>query len=134
MPPLSVVEHFDVLEERSAGLELRAEWLTGEQFALQARKEALDHRVVIAITYRAHGAADADGLATLPEAQRGVLTAVVGVMDDALTRSPVSDRQLQRAHDQFAPEVVSHGSAHHATTEAVEDHGQIENPSSGVGT
>src|SRR5579859_4811263 len=111
MPSLTVVEDLDVLKERRAGLELRAEWLTSEQFALQGSKEALGPRVVVAITHRAHRAADADGLTALAEEQRGVLTAVIGVVDDALARSPVPDRHLQRAHDQFAPEMVSHGPA-----------------------
>jgi hypothetical protein len=65
-----------------------AERLAGEECALQGREEAFGHRVVVAIADGPHRAADADRLAALAEQQRGVLAAMVGVVNDARAGSP----------------------------------------------
>jgi hypothetical protein len=48
MPPLTVVEDLDVLEERGAGLVLGPKGLAGQELALQGGEEAFGHRIVIA--------------------------------------------------------------------------------------
>jgi len=126
MAALPVIEDFDVLKEGRAGRVLGRERLTSEEFALQGGEETLGHGVVIAVADRPHGAADADRVAALPEEQRGVLAAMVGVVNDPLTRPPVPDGHLQRGHDQFGAQVISHGPAHDPATERVQDHGQIQ--------
>jgi len=96
MPALPVVEDLDVLEEGGAGLQVSAERLVGEEFALQGREEARGHRVVVAIADGPHRAADADRLAVLAEEQRGVLAAMVGVVNDARAGSPGPGRRSRR--------------------------------------
>lgn len=97
-----------------------------EQLAFQRGEEALGHGLVVAVTDRAHRTADADRLTALAEEQRGVLAAVVGVMDHPLARTAVPDRHLERAHDQLGAQVISHRPTDHPATEDVEDDGQIE--------
>ena len=48
MPPLTVGEDLEVLEERGARLVMGPKGLAGEQLALQGGKEAFGHRVVVA--------------------------------------------------------------------------------------
>jgi hypothetical protein len=55
-----------------------------------------------------------------------VLGAVIGRVNHTCGWSPVPDRPLQRPYDQFAPEVVRHGTAHDTSTTHGEDHGQRE--------
>jgi hypothetical protein len=89
MPTLSVVEDLDLLKERAARLQVGAQGLAGEEFALQDGEEAFGYGVVVAIADRPHRAADAHGLAALPKEQRGILATMVGVMDHPIARSPV---------------------------------------------
>src|SRR5262249_57789312 len=86
MPALPIVEHLDVVEERGAGLGMRAEGAPSQHLALQGCEEALGHRVVVAVADRAHRAADPRRLALVPEEQRGVLAAMVGVVNHTDSR------------------------------------------------
>src|SRR5579859_8252580 len=97
MAALPVIEHLDVFKEGATGCDLGREGLTGEEFTLQRGEEALGHRVIIAVAHRSHRAANADRLAALAEEQRGVLAAVVRMVNDTLTGSPVPDGHLQCA-------------------------------------
>ena len=126
MAALAVVEDLDVLKERGAGLQMRAEGLPGKEFALQGGEEALGHCVIVTVADRPHRAADAHRLAALAEEQRGVLRAVIGVVNDTLTRFAVPDRHLQRPDDQRGAQVRRHRPAHDPAAEHVEDHRQIE--------
>lgn len=126
MAPLPVVEDLDVLEECGAGLVMGSEGLAGEEFALEGGKEALGHRIVVTVADRTHRAANAYCLAVLSELEGGVLTAMVGVMDQAILWSPIPDRHLERPDDQFGPQVCCHGPAHDTPTAHVKDHRQIE--------
>ncbi len=77
---------------------------------------------------RPHGAADAHRLTALPEPERGRLTTMVGMVAEALIRSPGPNGHRERAHDQLGPQVIRHGPPHHAPTAHVKDHRQIEEP------
>src|SRR5208282_5165272 len=82
MTPMWVVPALDELEQRHARIGWGLEAAAREQLAFQGREEALAHRVVEAIADRAHRRAH-PGLATArAELDRGVLGALVGVMDD----------------------------------------------------
>lgn len=128
MASLPVVKDLDVREERSAGRIMRAEGLSGEQFAFQGGEETLDQRVIIAITHRAHRAANPNCLRAVAEAQRGGLTARVGVVTHPVWWSPVPDGHRQRPHDELCPHVIRHGPADHpATEDNIQDHRAREN-------
>ncbi len=61
-----------------------------------------------------------------PKSSEVVLATMVGMVNDAFTRSPVPDRHLERTDNQLRLEVPGHGPAYHSATEHVEDHRQIE--------
>lgn len=65
-------------------------------------EEALGHRIVVAI---AHRAMNANHLTAFAEAQRRVVTVVVGVVDDALIWASVPDRHFQRSHDELGAQI-----------------------------
>jgi hypothetical protein len=60
--------------------------------------------------------------------ERGILAAVVGMVNDAVSRSPVPDRHLQRADHQFRPQMIRHGPAHDPATEHIKNDGEVEEP------
>src|SRR5260370_10200438 len=95
MTALTVVEDFDVLEERRAGRDVGRERLARQQLALERGEEALGHGVVVPVPDRAHRAADPHRLTALPEQERGVLPAMVRGLDDASAWSPVPDPHPQ---------------------------------------
>src|SRR5579883_3615663 len=101
MASLAVVEDLNVLEQGSPGHEARQERLAGQEFALQGRKEALSHRVVITVADRSHRAADAHRLTAFAKEQRGILAAMIRMVNDAFARLAIPDRHLQRAHHQL---------------------------------
>ena len=132
MTTLRVVPAFDEIEHGDLGLGLGLEATPIEQLALESGKEALGHRVVEAIAHRAHRGTHAHFLATQAEGNRGVLRALVGMMNDiAGTALPIG--HLERLQDQFAPKMVLHRPANDATTEASITTARYRNPAQ-VGT
>src|SRR6266478_6348461 len=76
-----IVPAFDEVEDGEARVGLRAEAVAIEQLALERREEALAHGVVVGIAHTAHRRPDA-GLATAPtEGERGVLAALIRVIE-----------------------------------------------------
>src|SRR5438477_2799042 len=82
MAPMRVVPALDELEYRHPRLDLGLEAAAREQLAFQGREEAFAHRIVEAIADRAHRGAHPGFAAACAELDRGVLSALIGVMDD----------------------------------------------------
>ena len=120
-----VVEALDKVEEGATGLSRCWEAVAVQQLTLQRGKEALTQGIVIAIPNRSHGRADASSATTLAKGKRGVLSALVRMMDHAVWTS-LPHSHLQRIEHQLGPQVSLHGPAHHPATEGIEHHGQIE--------
>ncbi len=97
-----------------------------DQFAFEGGEEALGHGVVVAIADRSHGGSDAELAASGPEAERGVLRALVGVMDRLSIRPASPDRHLEGLEVERGPEVGLHGPTDHAAADDVEHDGEIE--------
>ena len=95
---MRVVPSLDVLEDGQARRGLRREAVALEQFAFEGGEEALAHRVVVGVADRAHRGSNAHQLAPLPEGERRVLAALIGVMDD-VGRSALGERHVQRVED-----------------------------------
>src|SRR5690242_6241783 len=84
--------------------------------------------LVVAIAHRPHGT-DQPGLAHASAVgQRGVLAAVVGVVDYARVHLAVPDRHVQGLDYQLHGRPGAHGPPDHATAEGVEDDGQEREP------
>src|SRR5579884_2674881 len=129
--PLAVVEHFQVVEQGQPGVRPGLETLAVEQLALQSGEEALGQRVVVAVTDRAHGGRDTGLSAALTEGDRGVLTPLVGVMDDAVLGSTPPEGHFECREHQLGAQVIGHRPAHHPTTEGIKDHGQVDKATPG---
>ena len=80
--PVSVVEAFNEVEDRIFGFVVIPETCAVDQLALESGKEALAHRIVVAIADGSHGGTHS-GLATsFAELNGCVLAALIGVMND----------------------------------------------------
>ncbi len=127
---MRVVPTFDELEHRPARFVARTKGIAIQQFALQCGKEALTQGVVIAIPGRAHGRPHPGLSAPLPEGQRGVLAALVGVVDHPRWM-PLPDGHLQGGEYQFRAQVSGHGPPNHPAAPGIDHHSQIQEPGPG---
>ena len=84
MTTVRVVPALDELEDRHTRLGLRLETVPVNQLAFERGKEALGHRIVVAIADRPHRRPHTHQSAALAEGERGVLTALVAMMDNVL--------------------------------------------------
>jgi len=123
---LTIVKHFDVLEQCQACRGMRGQWLI--EFGLERAEEAFHHGVVVTVALASHAGDDPLIVQQLLERAAGVLHASVAVMDQSVggIRPPRLQRMLQCLFDQFASHVIGRGPADDAATEAVEHRRQIE--------
>src|SRR3972149_7395845 len=82
MTAMGIVSTLDKVKHSLAGILLRTQRTTIQEFALQGCEESPAELVVIAVSDRSHGTAYAGLPATFPEGDRGVLAALVGAVDD----------------------------------------------------
>ena len=125
MPPMRVVPAFDPFEYRQPGFGLRLEGPAVQQFAFQCREEAFGHGVVIRIADRAHRRHHAHLLAAFAERIAGVLTTLVGMMDNRL-RPALSQRHVERTEHQIGTQMRRHRPADNAARPDIEHHRQIQ--------
>ncbi len=125
MPPARVVPALDELEEREPGRGVRGEAGAGQELAFQGREEALAHRIVVAVADRAHRGSYAGLAAALAEGYRGVLRALVAMMDDVL-RPSLLERHLEGVEHEFGTQVVGHGPTDDAPAADVQYHRQVQ--------
>src|SRR5262245_60296623 len=119
MTPMRVVPAFDELEHRDLRLGLVLEAPPLEQLAFQRREEALGDRVVVGIADRSHRGAYTHLPAAQPEGDRGVLRALIGMMDD-IARSALRKGAIECIEHKLGSQVARHRPADHATTEDIE--------------
>ena len=77
-----VVPALDVSKQRELGFGLGFEAASIDQLALEAREEALRHRVVVGVAHTAHRGLHAHRTTSLTEGDTGVLRTLVAVMND----------------------------------------------------
>src|SRR5689334_24950128 len=102
MAAMRVVPPFDEFKDRAARLYGILKAAAVEQFAFERGEETLAHGVIEAVTYRTHRRPRASVLAALAEGQGGILTALVGVMDDA-GGPPLLQRHVKGIEHQLDP-------------------------------
>jgi len=103
---MRIVEAFDVLEHCGFRFGLGLEVMSIQQLTFQAREEALGHRIVEAIANRSHRGTNAELLAAFAEGDRGVLTAMIGVMDHLL-RTALGKSVFDRLQHQLRLQVIA---------------------------
>src|SRR2546426_11875251 len=95
MPPLAIVEEFEVLEELGARCRPRGPGRVMDQLDFQRREEALGDGVVPAIAPAAHTADDPVLRQHPLVVATGVLTSAIRMMQQTLRRAPTSQRQAE---------------------------------------
>jgi len=124
MPPMRVVPAFDPFEYRQPGLGLGLEGPAIQHFAFQCREKAFSHGIVIGIANRAHRWHHAHLLAAFAESIAGVLTTLVGMMDDRLQPS-LCQCHIERTEHEFRTQMRRHRPAYNAARPDIEHHRQI---------
>src|ERR1700676_3094461 len=119
--PMRVLPALDELEHRHPRLDLGLEAAAREQFAFQGREEAFAHGVVEAIADRAHRRAHPGFAAARAELDRGVLGALVEMMDDR-AGAALEQREVKRLEHQLSAQMSLHRPAHNLAAEDVEYH------------
>src|SRR5690349_7604671 len=119
MTAARVIPTFDEIEYRHACLDLGLEAAALEQLAFERGEKALAHGIVETVSHRTHRGPHPGLLAAPSEGQRGVLAALVGVMNHAVSRS-LPERQVERLEHQLSAQIALHRPAHDPAAENVE--------------
>src|SRR5215469_1945187 len=125
MTAARVIPAFDEIEHRHARLDLGLEAATLEQLAFERGEKALAHRIVETVAHRTHRGPHPGLLAALAEGQRGILAALIRMMNHAI-RASLPECQVERLEHQLSTQIGLHRPAHDPAAENVEHHGQIE--------
>src|SRR5260221_10820558 len=121
---LGVVEAFDEVERRPFGFGPVDEASAIEQLTFKGGEEALAHGVVVAVTHRTHRRTDAGVAAMATEFRRGVLTPLIGVMNDAASWPSPLDSHVQRFEHDLGVQPRTHRPANDLPAPDVQDDGQ----------
>src|SRR3954453_12911444 len=125
VPPGGIVEAFDEAEAGHACLDLRSKAASLEQFAFEGGKEALAQGVIVSVPDRAHRGPYAGFLTALAESQRGILTALVRMMDH-VSRPTLAEGHVQGVHNQLGSQMVGHRPADDPAAPDIHDDCRIE--------
>src|ERR1700676_4593268 len=129
--PLTIVVALDVGEQVTArGITIGVFALVDE-LGFQGAEEALHRRVVPAVSLAAHRLGDGGGLEDIAVVTGGVLTAAVGMMDEARSWAPPLDRHGERSDGELGAHVVAHGPADHLAGKQIEDPPRVGPPPAG---
>src|ERR1700757_283231 len=116
MTAVRVIPALDEIEHRHACLGLSLETVALEQLAFERGEKALAHRIIEAIAHRAHRGPHPGLLAASAEGQRGILAALIRMMNHA-ARTPLSERHVERLKHQLGAQIALHRPAHDPATE-----------------
>ncbi len=118
-----VVEAFDEVEHGQLGHGTIGELRAVEQLAFERGEEALAHGVVVAVADRSHGRPDSGFAAAPTKLGRGVLAALVRVVDDASSRPALFDGHGQRLENELRGHARAHGPADNLPAPDIEHDG-----------
>src|SRR5689334_1311597 len=125
MTAARVIPAFDEIEHRHARLDLGLEAATLEQLAFERGEKALAHRMVEIAAHRTHRGPHPGPLATLAEGERGILAALIRMMNHAVS-APLPERHVERLEHQLSAQIAFHRPTHNPAAENVEHYSQIE--------
>ena len=104
---MSIVKALDVFEDRQAHLGRGFKAIPGQQLTFQAGKEALRHGVVEAVSNRSHRGSYAHLAAAVSKRKRGVLRALVRVVDHPF-RTALRVSHFEGLQNQLRAQVLLH--------------------------
>lgn len=114
MPSTWIVEAIDVFEDRHLGLPPGCPRPSPDQLGLDAFEERFNGRIVITITFAAHGDFEAMLAEDLLVVMRTVLAAPIAVEDAAFGWHSEGDGHLQRTDRQVTLHAIADGPTDHA--------------------
>ena len=91
MPTTWIVKALDEFEDSHARFSVRLEGTPIKQLTFECGEEALGHRVVVGVSDRPHGGANACLPTAFAELDRSILRALIRVVDD-VAGPPLRDR------------------------------------------
>src|SRR5581483_5826738 len=122
---MSVIPPLDPGEDRYPGLLSGPKATPVEHFTFQAREETLGHRIVETVSDAAHRGSHSQLRATLPEGNRGVLAAMIGVVDHPAWNS-LSVGHLKGCQHQGCLQTSIHGPSDNAAGEGIHHDSQVQ--------
>ena len=125
MPALRIVEAFDEVKDGVARLRVGFEAAPIQQLAFQRGEETLRHRIVVAVTDRAHRWPHARLAAAVAELDRRILRALIRVMNNA-SRTAHRQRHAQRVQHDRHVQRGRHRPTNDPATEDIEHDRQIQ--------
>src|SRR5208283_4961378 len=130
MTTVRVIPPLDELEHHLLSLLMGSHSYPVDELALKGGKEGLAHGVVIRVADTSHRRLHTCLSAPIAEGDRGILAAVVGMMDHC-PRLTLTNGHLQGRHDQLCPQMPSEGPSHYPTAPGIQDHGEVQEPCPG---
>src|SRR5438067_2349682 len=104
----AVVEGFDVIEDRGAGVSESSKALMVDQLVFEAAPEGFDEGVVIAVALAAHGSNQAMLSEHMTVSGTGKLAAAIGVEDEIGSRAALGQRHAQGGNGQGGVQQRTH--------------------------
>jgi len=123
---VAVIKHLDEVEDGEAGLVSSLEGAPIDQFLFEGAPERFHGGVVVTVAFPAHGRECMAAGQSVTEITTGILAATVGVEDQLGSRLAVSQSHIPSREDELGVDVLAHGPADDAATEAVHNAGQVE--------
>lgn len=109
MPPLAIVEQFNVLGDLPPGLLASGKPALVDRFVLHRAPEACDRGVIVTISAPAHRGLHAELRHQCPVLMRTILAAPVAMNNESRRRPAQRCRPKQRPHDQMPCHALIHG-------------------------
>src|SRR5688572_29969164 len=130
MTPSWIVPAFNKPEHTVTRIELRVKPAAIKELTLERREETLTHRIIEAVAHAAHRGTHSGRATAQTEGERGVLAALVGVMNHA-DWLPLLHGHVQGFDDQLASQVRRHSPAHDPPAPDIQHDREVERTAAG---
>lgn len=131
MQPLAIVKPFDEGKDVLTRVVARLICSVMNEFVLQRAEEALRHGIVVAIPLATHTRRHAERREPVSVGQTTILSALIGVMNEPRTHSPLSDGHRERVERQVLIGLGTHRPTDHPSGVQIQEHGHIQPAGSG---
>ena len=125
MPPLAIVENFNVLKNISSGFSSCPIVLTMDSLSFKQGKKTFHHGIIVAIPNSTHAAHDPLVLEDLLKFGAGILTSSIGVMNQARNWGSLPQGHIEGIQNQVALQPSTRTPPHHLSGIQIEDDRQI---------
>src|SRR3712207_6109566 len=126
MNPLSVAEHFDVIEDRQCCLTPRAKSFVMDQLQFERTKEALSNSIIPAVSFPAHTLLRERLLHKLAKAGTGILAPAIGVDEQWCSSPAARHAHRKRRFHQLTRHPFGHRPADHHSRKEIKEDSQVE--------